>query len=441
MATKLTKRSVDALEAAEKRRRVYDAELPGFGVWVEPSGAKSFFVQYRTPGGRSGKVCRYRLGKYGPMTVDQARDLARRALAQVAAGEDPAAARREQAAAPTVAALGADFLDDVRARRKLATAKEYARAWATNVVPELGTKQVAAVTTADVAALHRKLRATPYQANRVLALLGSFFSYAEQQGERPKHTNPAHDVEPYPEHGRERFLTPAEVAKLGEVLERAEREGLPPAPTKRRKPEKRKRPETVKHRPKSADAPKPANPFGVALIRFLLLSGWREGEARTLQWAWIDDARGQVVLPDTKTGKSVRPIGAPALELLDELPRIEGSPYVFPGADPARPLADVARLWYAVRHAAGLGDVRIHDLRHSFASAVASAGGSLLMIRALLGHKDTTTSAKYAHLMDDPVRATADATAAQVAGWLRTSPGTTPAAVVPIIAARGGRKP
>lgn len=121
---------------------------------------------------------------------------------------------------------------------------------------------------------------------------------------------------------------------------------------------------------------------------------------------------------DTKTGRSVRRLGAAAVLLLESLPRVKGSTYVFPGSKKGKHLVEINRVWYAVRQAAGLADVRLHDLRHSFASAVASAGGSLLMIRNLLGHKDTKTTAKYAHLLEDPVQAAADATAGELASLL-----------------------
>jgi integrase len=264
------------------------------------------------------------------------------------------------------------------------------------------------------------MRETPYSANRALSLVGSFFSFAEHQGARPRHTNPAKGIEPYRERSRERFLTPVETRRLGEALVTAETVGLPPAPERRRKPVTGP---TAKHRTKSAGTPKVANIFAVAAIRFLLLTGFREKEALGLRWTEVDLARKVAVLPDTKTGKSVRRLGAAAVLLLESLPRVKKSPYVFPGAKTGKPLVEINRVWYAVRHAAALDDVRLHDLRHSFASAVASAGGSLLMIRNLLGHKDATTTAKYAHLLEDPVQATADATAGELAGLLGSASG------------------
>ncbi len=417
MPTRLTKRAVDALAPKAERFDVYDADLPGFAVRVTPDGVKTFSLVYRAGSGRSAPKRRVTFGRYGPITVEQARQLARQSLAEVAQGTDPAADRTKAKGAPTVAAFGTDYLDDVRDRRKTSTAQEYVRLWGKHVVPTMGTKRVVEINAVDVARLHRTLRPTPYLANRVLALLGSFFAYAERQGVRTRHTNPAHEVEPYKENSRERFLTPAEVARLGDALTRAERDGLPPAPNRRRT---RKTGPSAKHRPKTVDKPVPANPFAIAAIRFLLLTGWREREALDLKWSEIDFDRGTATLLDTKTGKSVRVIGNPARLLLSGLPQFEGSQYVFPGRVEGRPLIEINRVWYAVRHAAKLDDVRLHDLRHSFASVSASSGGSLLIIGKLLGHRESATTAKYAHLFDDPMRAAADSASEQLDAWLNS---------------------
>jgi integrase len=356
MAVKLTKRVVDGLSPRDSRFDVYDSDLPGFSVRITPDGAKSFSVLYRAGSGRTAPKRRVTLGKFGPLTVEEARSLARQTLADVARGADPATARATAKTAPDLTTLGVDFLADVRDRRKPATAREYERLWNKSVTPALGTRRVAEVAPADIARLHRSLRSTPYGANRVLSLLGTFFAFAERQGIRPKHSNPAHEVKPYKEESRERFLSQAEVMRLGEALTKAEREGLPAAPNRKRKPKTGK---TAKHRPKSADKPIPANPFAVAAIRFLLLTGWREREALTLRWSDLDVERGVARLPDTKTGKSVRPIGKPALLLVDKLPRLSDSPFVFPGRSPDQPLVEINRVWYAVRSAAKLDDVRL----------------------------------------------------------------------------------
>ena len=414
MPTRLTKRVVDSLPLGSKRSYVFDADLPGFGVSVMPTGKRSFFVQYRTPGGRRGQKRRVKIGCYGRLTVEEARTAAKRLLADVVQGADPAAVLKSKKTNPTMRELGADYLEYVLDRRKPSTAREYRRMWERHILPEFGSMLVENVMPAMIGQLHRRMKRTPYLANRVLALLGSFFSYSERQGIRPRHSNPTLDIEPYREQSRERFLTPAEVKRLGAALAEAEKHGLPAAPNRKRQPATGP---TTKHRPKAIGV-QPANPFAIAAIRFLLLTGFREREALSLRWTEVDVARQVVVLADSKTGRSVRRIGAAATELLSQLPKIDGSPYVFPGSQRGRHLVEINRVWYAARFAAELDDVRLHDLRHSFASAVASAGGSLLMIRNLLGHKMASTTAKYAHLLADPVQATADATASGLAELL-----------------------
>ena len=414
MGVKLTKRLLDRLTVQTDRTLVFDTELSGFGVRAT-AGGKMFFVQYRAGTGRRAPKRRFSLGQYGPLTVDQARQLARKTLADVAHGGDPAAERGAEKGAPTVIELGRAYLDDVDVRLASSTAREYRRLWNRDVAKVLGSKRVSDVTAADVARLHRSLRKTPYKANRILALLGAYFGFAERQGFRSKHTNPAYEVSPYKEESRERFLSAAEVGRLGEALTLAEQKGLPPAPRRRRP---RKTGATAKHRPKGADLPIPANPYAVGAIRFLLLTGWREREALTLKWSDLDLGRGTATLAHTKTGKSVRVLGAPARLLLSELPRVADGGFVFPGRAEGRPLVEINRVWYAVRYAAKLEDVRLHDLRHSFASVSASSGGSLLIIGKLLGHRETATTAKYAHLFDDPIRAAADTASGQLAAWL-----------------------
>ena len=152
----------------------------------------------------------------------------------------------------------------------------------------------------------------------------------------------------------------------------------------------------------------PANPIAVSALRFLMFTGWLEGEALTLKWAEVDLARGFATLMDTKTGKSVRVLSAPAREVVSAQPRFEGSPYVFPGRDPKKPLRELQRLWYAARSHAGLEGVRLHDLRHSVASFAGGRGHSLFLIGKLLGHKDHRSTERYAHLADDLRQAAAD---------------------------------
>ncbi len=413
---RITKRVVDSLNTTRHHEYFWDSDLPGFGVRVTSAGFKAYVAQYRLPGlGRRGTTKRVTLGTHGVLTPEEARRLAKRELGRVAQGLDPAAERTARRSAATIKELGVQYLEDVDVRRKAGTAREYHRLWEKHVLPSLGSKQVAEVSPADIRRLHRSLSETPFLANRLAAMLGAFFTFAQKEGERAPHDNPAHGIEFFPENARERFLTRDEFKRLGAALARAEREGLPPAPQHQRKPGKKT---NQKHRPKSADIPIPANPFAVAAIRLLALTGCRENEILSLRWDAVDFERGYLRLADTKTGKSVRPIGESAATVLAALPRLESSPYVFPGLKANEHLKEIKRLWYAARYAAKLDGVRIHDLRHSFASVPATSGESLLVLRSLLGHKRASTTERYAHLADDPVKRAANRAAGDIAQWM-----------------------
>jgi integrase len=413
---RLTKRVVDSLQPGSGDVFTWDDEVRGFGLKITPAGRRVYIAQYRPAGGRRSTTKRITIGAHGTITPEQARVLAKRELAKVAQGHDPAAERAARRAGSTVRELGEAYLADVRIRRKLMTATKYKWIWEKHVLPLFGSKPVASVTTLEIRRLHRSLHKTPYLANRVVALLGGFFSFAANEGARSPHDNPAHGLELYPERARERFLTPKEFARLGDALTRAERSGLPPAPRHRLKP---KDPKKAKHTPKNAHVPIPANPFAVAAIRLLALTGCRENEILTLRWDAVDLDRGYLRLADTKTGKSNRPLGAPAAAIIEALPRLVGSPYVLPGTKPNAPLKGIRRLWYAVRYAAALEELRLHDLRHAFASVPASSGESMLVIQHLLGHVRIGTTERYAHLGADPVKRAADKAAGEIASWMQ----------------------
>lgn len=423
MATaRITKRLVDSTAPGSRDVFIWDDELPGFGLKVTPKGLKKYIVQYRIPGiGRKATPKRVQLGRHGALTAEEARQLARKELGHVAHGNDPARDRAERREAPTVAGLWADYIKYSEHRLKESTRTEYERMFKQHVADVIGSRLVPEVETTDINRLHRSMHQRPYVANRVAAMLGGFFTFAWKEGILPTKENPAHGIEFYKEQPRERFLTRAEFKRLGEALKRAEREGLPPAPEHRRKPKSER---TAKLRPKSADTPIPANRYGVAAIRLLALTGCREGEILSLTWDDVDLERGYLRLSDSKTGRSVRPLGQSAGMLLGSLSRVDGNPHVLPGALEGQPLKEIKRLWCAVRHAAKLDDLRLHDLRHSFASVPASTGESLLVVRSLLGHKRVATTERYAHLGDDPVRRAADRTSTTVANWMGISPST-----------------
>ncbi|MBK8645314.1 MAG: DUF4102 domain-containing protein [Gemmatimonadetes bacterium] len=284
--TRLTKRSVDALPAPpECDYFVWDDTLKGFGVRVtEHAGIvrRAYVVGYRPASGQGFR--RHTIGAHGPLTLQEARRRAKRLLADVLEGTDPAETRRQARARRSVREVGEAYLREVGVRRKATTATEYGRLWALHVVPALRRLPWAPPRRRTCGACTRALHATPYRANRVLAMLGAFFSFAEDEGLRERHSNPAHAVKPYPEVPRERFLSAAEVARLGEVLTRAERHGLPAAGNKRRPPPAKK----PQNRPKSADTPRRANPFAIAALRLLLLTGCRESASLA---AWLGGRR------------------------------------------------------------------------------------------------------------------------------------------------------
>ena len=418
----LTKRSVDALEfSIDCDYFVWDTKLKGFGIRVtERTDAagnahrrKMFVIAYRPIGSR--QMRRLNLGSFGKLTTEEARIQALRQLSAISSGSDPVAERRAQSKSQTVKDAGELYLREVDRRRKPTTAREYRRLWGKHVVPSLGAKPASVVTNSEIRKLHRSLDETPYVANRVVALLAAFFAYLIAEPEFKLKDNPAIGIEFYPEHGRERFLTRQEFGRLGAALLAAETVGLPAAPALKRRP---KKVEDQKHRPKSAEIPKIANPFAVAAIRLLALTGCRENEILSLRWDAVDLERGYIRLQDSKTGKSVRPLSRSAAAILEALPRIEGNPFVVVGSQPGSHLTEVKRTWHAVRHHAKLLNLRLHDLRHSFASVPAGTGESLLVVKALLGHKNIATTERYAHLGDDPVRKAADRAAESIADWL-----------------------
>lgn len=421
MRDKITKRKVDALKPnPAKDEYLWDTEAKGFGLRVKPSGARSFVLSYYAPELHQTRR-RLTIGAYGPLTVDEARKKALELLARIADGEDPAMMAADDRRAirdETVAALFPLYLQDGIDLRRPRTLDNYEILGRLHILPALGHLPVARVTSKDVTDLHRSMRANPTNANRVVQLLKAFFYWLERQ-EIFQGENPATRTERYPEKVRERFLTVQETARLGEALRTAETEGLEPAP-QHRKPTSGKRVRNAGMF--AAESRRPANPSAVSALRLLILTGWREKEALTLRWDAVNFETITATLEDTKAGRSVRSLSAAALALITAQPRLDGSAFVFPGKISGKPLQEIQRLWYAVRHAAGLDDVRLHDLRHSVASTAAAQGHSLYLIGKLLGHKDLRSTARYAHLADDARKAVADSVAGAIGNALSARP-------------------
>lgn len=419
MRDKISKKKVDALKPdPSKDVFLWDTEAKGFGVRMKPTGARSFVLSYYAPGLHQ-KRRRLTIGGYGPLTVEDARLQALQLLGRIARGEDPAKEQQEVRRSireETVGALFPEYLADGEGRRSASTLAYYESLWKQYLLPTLGHLPVAKVTAMDIADLHRSLRDKHVTANRVLQLAKAFFNWLERR-EIHSGPNPARKVERYPEQAKERFLTVEEMGRLGEAIRRAETTGLDAAPQHRKPPSDRRR----RNPGMFAAEPQPANPTAVAALRLLLLTGWREKEALTLRWDAVDFERSLATLANTKSGRSVRALSAPALEIIAAQPRMDGSPYVFPGKIPGKPLREIQRLWYAVRAAAQLEDVRLHDLRHNVASMAAGQGHSLYLIGKMLGHKDQRSTSRYAHLADDARKAMADRVGSEISAAISTS--------------------
>jgi integrase len=385
---KLTKRAIDALKPEAKDYFVWDSQIAGFGVRVMPSGAKTYQAQYR----KGGRTRRVSLGRHGKITVDEARRLAKDVMGQVAMGENPAEEIALERRAPTVASLCDRFFKEhAEERCKPTTQKEYRRALDLFIKPEIGSFKVIDVERKDIAALHHKYRHTPYQANRTLQVLSKMFNMAEIWGLRPDGSNPCRHVPKYREEKRERYLSQYELQRLGEVLCAAEQDGS----------------ESV---------------HVVAAFRLLILTGCRLKEIQTLRWDYITDAGME--LPDTKTGARRIPLPAAARAVLSALPRTPGNPYVIEGKLENSHITDLQHPWRRIRARAALDDVRIHDLRHTYASNAVSSGMPIQMVGRLLGHTQIQTTMRYAHLADDPVKRAAEENANRLSAFVSGGPQT-----------------
>lgn len=374
---RITKRTVDALKPGAL---VWDSEVKGFGVRCQRA-SKVFVVKTRVAGRQRWLT----IGRHGsPWTVEKARKKAQSILGEVAEGKDVAASREGDKRRMTLADLATKFMaEHVEAKRKPRTVEGYRDLLDRLIVPFLGKLDAGAISRSDVARLHHSLRQKPYQANRALAVLSKLFSWAERHGYRAEGTNPCRHVEKYREQARERFLSEAELARLGEALKAAKVEGT--------------------------------DPYALAAIRLLIFTGARRGEVLELRWENVDFERAALWLPDSKTGRKPVYLSAPALETLANIPRIEGNPYVICGAKDRAHLVNLQKPWRAIAKRAGLEDVRLHDLRHSYASVAAAGGASLPIIGKLLGHTQPQTTARYAHLAADPVKAANEAVGERIA--------------------------
>ena len=382
---KLTQRLVESLRPDENRDYiVFDEMVPGFGVRVFRSGHKSYLVQYRS----QKRTRRYTLGNCNVLAPLQARKRAQSLLADVRNGKDPAQERLEGLAAPTVADLAERFLRDHCSKKK--TGAEDRRNLEKDILPVLGRHLVNAVTCGDMDKLHAAIgERAKITANRVLAAASTMFGCAERWWMRPEGTNPCRHVKYFRENRRERYLSEVELARLGSAIRAVETEGRTGAGV-------------------------------IAALWLLILTGARKGEIFNLRWDEIDLRTGVLRLRESKTGAKVIRLGAAAVEILTRIEQ-KHPVWVFPGASGAKPV-DPQSAWQRIRVRAGLEDVRLHDLRHTYASAGVNGGASLPVIGALLGHTRSETTRRYAHLSDDPIREASERIDSKIAAALDGKP-------------------
>ena len=341
----LSNRTVTALKV-ERDTVFWDRDLIGFGLRVYPSGGKVYVAQARE---RTGKKLpkRVRVGRHDVLSADEARQRAALIIARIRAGEEPLplplAARAN--GGTTMADLAARYLEEhVKVRLKPRTRENVRGVLRNHILPALGRVPVAAVERRHVVDLQQSLSAYPVAANRTVKILSHMYRLGEGWGLAPEGRNPCRSVEKFPERSRERFLTDAEFARLGRVLDEAVAGGR-------------------------------ASPTAVAAIRLLMLTGCRRSEVLTLRWTDVDLEAGELRLADAKTGPRAVQLPPTAVRFLQTLPRRKDSPWVFPGRDrDGRFSGDgLNYVWQTVRARAGLDDVRLHDLRHSFRIACARA--------------------------------------------------------------------
>lgn len=395
---RISKRSVDSLicQAGKDREILWDDALAGFGVAAFPSGKKVYVAQYR----KDGRSRRVSIGEHGRLTPDEARSMAKTVLGQVEQGADPVEERRKARAVRTFREVAEDFIKlHVEPKRKGGTKADYEALLKRFIYPAIGSKRIVDIRRAEIAKLHAKLAEKPYTGNRVLALISSIWNWSAKRDEVEFAANPAKGIERNKERKREHFLGSEELARLGKILRLAETEGLEWTIDK-------SAPKS-KHIPKN-DRRTKIDPHAAAAIRLLIFTGARLREILHAKWEQVDFERSIIHLPDSKTGAKPIYLSAAALDILRDLPRIEGNPHIIPGENQGAPRSDLKKPWGAVTKAAGIEGTRIHDLRHSFASFGAGASLGLPIIGKLLGHSQAATTHRYAHLDADPMHKAAN---------------------------------
>lgn len=352
---------------------VFDSQVKRFGVRRQKN-AISYFVKMRV----NGKQRWFTIGHHGQPDPEgnawapySARERAREIIGNPASAEKKPAPPQE---APKVmfGPVADEYLTLHGAKLKPRTLEEQQRIVRLYLKPALGHLEAAAVTRTEAEAAHASWKAKPRAANHALAVLSSMMNWMEEHRYRPRDTNPCRGIQHYPENHRERFLSADELARLGAALNQVAKTG-------------------------------DVDTYAIAAIRLLIFTGARLSEILTLRWSYVDLQRRALLLPDSKTGCKTIPLNSAAIDVLRKIPKLQKNPYVIVGGREGCRLINLQKPWRQVRKLAKLDDVRLHDLRHTFASIGVAAGGSLPIIGRALGHAHATTTQRYAHLTDTPV--------------------------------------
>ena len=392
---RVSKKTVDALTCPVGKDRVilWDNSLAGFGVCGFKTGLKTYIVQYR----QNGRSRRAQIGKHGRLTPEEARSQAKMMLGLVETGADPIAEKSKARRVQTFQEVADDFLKlHAAPKRKTRTYAEYERLLVKVILPVIGSSRMTDLRRVDVARLHSQISSkAPVTANRAIAIVSAVWSWASRRDITSDAANPCRGLERNREIAKERYLTTEEFGRLGEALRLAETDGIPWTVDETHP--------RAKHIAKPVNRKTVADPYAVAAIRLLILTGARLDEILKAEWSRVDLERGILFLADSKTGKKPIYLSAAAMNVIADIKRIDGNPYLIAGKKAGRPRADLKKPWGAIRKTAGLDDVRIHDLRHTFASFGAGASLGLPIIGKLLGHSQPATTARYAHLDADPM--------------------------------------
>src|ERR1700722_8730468 len=365
----LTKRFIESIAPDPKKLTQYwDTTLKGFGVIVLPSGRRTYCIQYRN---QTRVLKRLKIGVHGHVTTEEAKALARKYLGSVAHGEDPTQNKKQTKELFSMYDLAQDYIERHGKKKRQKSFKEDQRLLQNFILPTMGSLKVSHITRRDIESFHLRLEKTSYQANRALALLCKMFNLAVSWGWRED--NAVFGVKKYKEEKRDRWLDKEELDRLWAVLD---------------------------------NHPTHLTSY---LFKLLILTGARKGEVMQAMWEQFDLKKGVWTKPSHATKQDKRqhhPLSEKTLEILQILKNLntKNSPYLFPGQVAGQHIKEPKTFWKTVLKEAKLTGVRIHDLRHTYASHLVSSGLSLSIVGKLLGHTQVSTTQRYAHLADEPLR-------------------------------------